>query len=79
MPGRVNDAQLDGVADPHHIAVAQNWTKQVISGFESKLDDECKKSAAKIFSEYESVVGFSPEGARAGERTKQGAVRVTSC
>jgi len=41
------------------------WTKpatSVAEKFESKLDDECKKSAAKIFSEYESVVGFTPEG-----------------
>jgi len=41
------------------------WVKPpvgVAEKFESKLDDECKKSAAKIFSEYEAVVGFSPEG-----------------
>jgi len=42
-----------------------DWVKPaagVAEKFESKLDGECKKSAAKIFSEYESVVGFSPEG-----------------
>merc|ERR1719240_2295843 len=27
----------------HHIAVAQNWTKQVIAGFEGKLEEVQKK------------------------------------